>query len=602
MEKVGGARQYLVIDLASEQWDVRLIPEPVYARFPGGEALALHLWSRFAEDDYHEAPFDAPLIFTLGALAGSAAMCTSILTITGLSPQTHMVSSSTAIASFVSSLVSCGWQAVVLHGVARRQMTLHIDATSVRFNPSERLLQKRTAQTVRLLSERGESDSVLCIGPAGEQGVSFASIMHEGRALERSGFGAVMGKKHIKALIVSEGPYAYRAKNERQFSEAYKTIGLIVGSSSHVKRYQQAGPLLLLEHAQNRGFAAVENFTKRTDPRLFHLGSSECARKFALETISCNQCLLCCQRNVMRPGGKDTILPDAWEMLALGSNIGNYDPSIVMQLREECIDLGLHPVSTGVLLGCVMDAKRHNLLDDTISLQFGETAKIVDFIELIAEQSSGGKLFGRGVQHLLQSLQHERTTDIDCQIGGREMAPFDPRGAWGEALMIGLHEDVPFVPELLCDWLPTTSLNAKAEWVILQENYLAIMRSIGLCDELIIPLFFDGGGKARTTLLKLFSRFPSKAQGLIDLAPLAELFSGFTGISISPKQLLAVGRRTVQMRRKLQGEEALPARLPLRFLLDPESNCAEGATVPYTKLVARYRFLRALDLAALEEG
>ena len=207
MERVGGARQYLVIDLASEQWEVRLIPEPVYERFPGGEALALHLWSQFAKDDYHEAPSEAPLLFALGALAGSAALCTNTLTITGLSPQTHMVGSSTAMASFAPSLVSCGWQAVVLQGVARRQMTLHIDATSVRFNPSERLLKKRSSQAIRLVAEKN-TDSVLCIGPAGEQGVSFASIMHEGRALERNGFGAVMGKKHIKAMIVSAGPYA----------------------------------------------------------------------------------------------------------------------------------------------------------------------------------------------------------------------------------------------------------------------------------------------------------------------------------------------------------------------------------------------------------
>src|SRR5690554_4371706 len=181
------------------------------------------------------------------------------------------------------------------------------------------------------------------------------------------------------------------------------------------------------------------------------------------------------------------------------------------------------------------------------------------------------------------------------------MAPYDPRGAWGQALMLGLHEDTPFIPELLCEWLPTTDIHAKAEGVIMQENFLAIMRSISLCDEMMVPLLYDNGKLIRSSLLKLFSRFPSKARVLIDLAPLAQLLSGFTGIEVSTKQLLAIGRRTVHMRQRLQGLQSLPAPLPIRFLLEPESNCEEGVTVPYTKLVTRYQFLRTLDCASLEE-
>jgi len=599
MEKVGGARQYLVIDLATEQWEVRLLSESTYARYPGGESLALHLWSQFTESSSPVNPSQAPLILTLGSLAGSGAPCSNTLTITGLSATTHVVGSATAPASVASYVVACGWQAVVILGVARRQMTLHIDSESVRFVPSEKLLQKRTSQTVQLLSPEGD-EAVLCIGPAGEQGLPLAAIMHEGRAVERRGFGAVMGGKHIKALVISRGPYAFRAFDDRLFSEAIVSIEKRVSSSTYVKEYQQAGPLILLDLAKRRGFSAIDNVTKRTDPRLFHIGASECTRKFALERSACENCLLSCQRNVMRPGGQDTILPNAQEMMALGSNIGNYDPTVVMQLRERCIDLGLHPVSTGMLLGCIMDAVDRGFLDDVL-IRFGETSHLREFLESLVEQSSVQKRFGGGVVQFLRSLKQEHATVIDCQIAGREMAPYDPRGAWGQALMLGLHEDTPFIPELLYEWLPTTDIHAKAEWVIMQENFLAIMRSIGLCDEMMVPLLYDNGKLIRSSLLKLFSRFPTKARVLIDLAPLAQLLSGFTGIEVSTKQLLAIGRRTVHMRQRLQGLQSLPAPLPIRFLLEPESNCEEGVTVPYTKLVTRYQFLRTLDCASLEE-
>ena len=566
MEKVGGERQYLVIDLASEQWDVRLLPHAIYERYLGGEALAWYLWSQYADSDNVSEP-EGPICFTVGALTASDMPCSSTLSMVGMSPATNQVQSATATTSLADKIVSCGWQAIVIIHVARRQMSLHISSNDVLFKPSERLIGKGTLQSAQLLDDDCGA-GILTIGPAGERGVSSAALIHDQRAIERFGFGALLGKKHIKALVVAQGNFSYRPYDPQLFEQTKAVVAALLTSSTYATWYRKEGALFLLRRARQMGFAAIENVTKRTDPRLFHLGSDECSRKFALEDISCDGCFLNCHRSVMRPGGKDAILPDTHEMMALGSNLGNWDPALVIQWRSRCIDLGLHPVSSGMVIGSVLFAS-----EDRVPIN------IVKETPLLIEQLSRNAL----------------VCSDASQIQGRPMAPHDPRGSWGQALLLGLHEDYPLVPETVLSWVKPEDLRGKAEWVVLQENCLAILRSAGLCDQLLTPLIFEG---SRKSWLQASARVPKLVSRLLSLQPIAQLVFSFTGVCGEEHQIRAVGRRAIQMK---QSSGSIPAPIPERFLLDPKSNHASDATVPYRKLVDRYQFLRTLDLAHLEK-
>ncbi len=602
MTKVGGCRQYLVIDLATEQWAVHLIPASIAQKYLGGEALGLYLWSHHSSST--KTVDDEPLCFVLGALTGSSASCATTLTIVGRSPATGLVESSTKISPFSSSMVSCGWQAIILLGSARRQMTLHLFSDAVEFRPSERLIGKSTRETIYALRKE-PSSSILCIGPAGEQDVSFATIVDDDQALDRFGFGSTMGKKHIKALVVLDGEVTYQGSDPQQFDESYKEIHTQLKKSRFVERFSQSGPLYLLENAQQEGFAAVENVTKRTDPRIFHLSGAECARKFALEISSCEDCVLCCKRYVMRPGGKDTVLPGALEMMALGSNIGNYDSALVMLWRSQCIDLGLDPISTGMVIGCLMAVNDSGGSGNFPTIRFGDVEIVPKVIELIGHQVSQGVAFKLGSKAWLQSLtDSQKIHAYDCQVYGREMSPIDPRGAWGQALLLGLREDFPLVPELVLRWLPSSNGDLKADWVVFQENLLAMIRSLGLCDELIIPIIFEGASiRFRSRYLSWFYRGTiAKQKNLKGLHLFAQLISSFTGIEFNEKTVLDVGRRAILLKRKINGNDAYPARIPDRFLIDPESSHEESVTIPYTQLLSKYWLLRTLDLANIEVG
>ena len=604
MKKVGGGRQYLLIDLASEQWEVRLIPSADYDRYPGGEALGLHLWSMHSPASSNSTAAETPLCFACGALTGSTMMCSSSLSVVGQSPATNLVEADTTIVGAAEAMASCGWRAIVLTGIARRPMVLHVSSNSVDFIHSERLIGKTATETIQAL-QTGEAVSTMAIGPAGENAVAYACIVNDELPIDRHGFGAVLGEKHIKALTVDSGSMEVVPADSERFAASIAEISSILAKSPFVDEFKQKGPLGLIDKAMNKGFAAVDNNSKRTDPRLFHLSGKECARRFSLDATTCVDCPLSCQRKVMRPGGEDMVLPDAMGMMALGSNLGNYDPTVVMQWWQQCVDLGLHPVSTGMLLGWVMAAQAKSLLQTASLIRFGETDGISETIDSIARGTATGQQFAQGSQVFTQgSWDDALSSAIDSQVLGRGMLPVDPRGAWGEALLIGRGEDFPRVPEVVLDWLPNESTLAKAEWVVIQENLLAVMRSVGICPYLMVPLVFEAGTKRfHKMVLRLLARFPSISRSLVNLDSIADLLSSFSGVEASSPHLMDVGRRVVFLKQLVNDSpQSYPAEIPERFSSDPESNHEGDAIVPYRALVGRYRFLRALDLAKIEES
>jgi aldehyde:ferredoxin oxidoreductase len=583
MKQAGGGRQYLVIDLASEQWEVRLIPDAAYHTHLGGESLALYLWSAHADRDAAAGP----LCIACGAFTGSPAICSATLSFAGISPLTHLVESDTANSGFASALVSCGWRAIVITGIARRQMVVQVRSDAVEFVPSDRLIGKTVFETVRTLESEGDL-SVLAIGPAGERASLLSCAVNEGLPVERFGFGALLGMKHIKAITADHGPMEFAPVDLARFESAHERLSRRIRSSRFLSRFAVKGLLDIVDVAKEEGFAAVDGCSGRTDPRLFHLGPDECARKFSLDTDTIAPCPIGCRKKVMRPGGEDMPLPDAYGMMALGSNLGNYDVNLVMQWWHQAIFLGLHPVSTGMYLGDVMTRRSSAQEGELFPLVLGDTEAITQKLDAIA----------KGTIPISREILLAGTA-----VRGRPMLPVDPRGAWGEALLIGLGEDFPFVPEILLRWLPLASERMKVPWVVLQENLLSVVRSVGMCPYLILPLLWEGpGGTIGRKLTSGLSKVAPPALLSVSLDILAELASSLLGTEITADRLMDVGRRAVKYKRDSNGTEAYPAEIPERYLVDPESNHPDKVTVPYRRLVRQYRFHRALDLAKLGES
>jgi aldehyde:ferredoxin oxidoreductase len=120
----------------------------------------------------------------------------------------------------------------------------------------------------------------------------------------------------------------------------------------------------------------------------------------------------------------------------------------------------------------------------------------------------------------------------------------------------------------------------------------------------MVPLVFEAGTKRlHGMVLRLLAWFPLISQSLVKIDSIADLLSCFSGVKMSSAHLMDVGRRAVFLKQLINDSpQSYPAEIPERFSLDPESNHKGNAVVPYRALVQRYRFLRALDLAKIEES
>jgi aldehyde:ferredoxin oxidoreductase len=116
-------------------------------------------------------------------------------------------------------------------------MVLRIHADSVEFIPSERLIGKQVQETLDHIAFPNAC-STLVIGPGGENGVSFACVASAGTPLERRGFGALLGKKHIKAIVIENGPMSVAPVDRLGFGNALERLHRMVDSSAYVESIQ----------------------------------------------------------------------------------------------------------------------------------------------------------------------------------------------------------------------------------------------------------------------------------------------------------------------------------------------------------------------------
>lgn len=601
---IGVGRRYLIVDLSTEKWEVRLFSDREYRNYLGGEAMAIHLWRSLVDDPLAVDALgeDNPLCIVCGALAGTGTLCSSQVSLVAKSPLTSLLGTSTTGATFGLVLKKAGWDGVVLLGSSRRPMVLRIGPANVEFRTSERLIGLTSTETAEALKV-SETERMLCIGPAGENKVPFASIISDGYALDRGGLGAVLGAKRIKAIVFQEGDCEILPVDAHTMSKGQKGLEDILADSPYVKRLRDHGTLGVMDQALAAGFAPVDNFSKRTDPRLYHLNGKETSRRFSIELSACDLCPMECRRTIRLPQG-EYILPDYEIVSMLGSNLGNYDIQLVIKWYLRCIDCGLDPISTGNVLSWAMEAQQQGLVDWAGALAFGRTDSIEQTIESIALRKGIGLQLGLGVRGL--SLQYGGAS-FACHVHGLEMSAYDPRGAWGTGLLLGTGERFPFIPEVLFPRLVVSNAGSKVAWAVFQEDLVSALRALGCCPHLVVPVLIErfkvSTFSSRWSLWLswcLSTIFPR----LFSPRLFTQLVQGLAGFDMSEEELLRVGKRTALMKLDLalaMGEGKFPFSLPERFLLDPDTNHQQAVVIPYRRLSLMYRRLRAKDRKLMKE-
>jgi len=431
---LGYAGKILHIDLTKKKSRTKNLKEDFCTKYVGGNGFAIRLLYDNTKPLIDPLGPENTLVFAVGPFAGTMVPTSGKYIVQAKSPLTGFMGESVSSGMWGQNLKRAGYDAGVILGKAESRIYVFIDDETVQFRDAGDLWGKDALQTGQLIQEQigDENVSVASIGPAGEQLVKFANITNDTyRQAGRTGMGAVMGSKNLKAVAVRGSKkievhdldrlmetcrQLYKQCQEKA-TEGYRTYGTPQSVSVH--NYLAALPT---RNWQQATFELAENLS----------GEFLKAHYYA-KTIACSGCPIACDHLSMVKGKADEEIASVeFETIyALGSECGiGHFPSI-MEAAMLCDKLGIDTISAGVAVGWAMECYEKGLLTkndtDGIELSFGNQEALLQILKKIAYRESIGDLLAEGVKKASMKLG-KGSEHFAMHNKGLELPGYDVRG------------------------------------------------------------------------------------------------------------------------------------------------------------------------------
>jgi aldehyde:ferredoxin oxidoreductase len=434
----------LKVDLSTGSVTYEPLSEDLRHNFVGGRGINSKIL--YDATDSNTSPFapDNLLIFGTSPLSGTAAPSTPRCTVSAKSPLTGILGDANFGGFFGPALKACGFDHVVVTGKAEAPVLISIGNGKAEIQPAEHLWGRSTHQTETMIRQRanGKKVHIAAIGPAGEKLVHTACIVHGHNVAGRTGMGAVMGAKNLKAVVVSDGTGKPSIADPERFSRVSSRLRKKIQTSPFYPMfatYGMAGPLAIENESgilsvrnfqQAGGFETVEQVTCETIARDFYTGSK-----------SCFSCSVGCMKEWEVKSGpyaglKGTKIPEGCNA-PNGPNCGNaYAPSL-FKIYDLCNGYGIDVLDFGCLMASVMEWYEKGIItrEDTggLSFEWGNYESMIAMIPRIALREGFGAVLADGAVRAAQRIGRDAERYVSsCKgmiIGGQDI-----RGLKGTAL------------------------------------------------------------------------------------------------------------------------------------------------------------------------
>jgi aldehyde:ferredoxin oxidoreductase len=551
---------YLRVDLTRERVERVPLAETTLRHYLGGSGLGA--WLLLREGGAMADPLspDAPLIFAFSPLVGSPLTTSAKFAVVSRSPLTERINDALAGSGFAIMGKRCGGDAIVVTGIAAEPSVLVLDDGEMRLEPAGDLLGATCAETEQALRERlGAEYRVAAIGPAGERGVRYATISHDGRHAGRGGSGAVLGSKRIKAVAI-------RGTQRAEWAHPQTLVALSRDLSARsfgpaTAKYRELGTATNLLTFNRFGTLPTRNFQQGTFDRAEDLAPETLGAAYGRARASCVSCTIGCEHiygvhNGDQAGDAGDAGPgvrvEYESLFALGSLCGIGDGAAVLQAVRRCDELGIDTISTGGTIAFAMECVERGLLDEPW-LTFGSAAALHQAIELIGAREGLGALLAEGSRRAASAIG-QGSEAFAPHVKGLEMPGYEPRGLQTMALGLAVssrgadhNRSGAYEADFSNHVDRRAATTASVRLAIDTEDRAALMDSLILCK------FLRG----------VFADFHVEA---------AQMLRAVTGWDVTPEELRDSARRIVGTKRHvnvLAGWTRDEDTLPERFLREP---------------------------------
>ncbi len=549
----------LRVNLTKQRFSTQNLREDLVRKFVGGNGFGITFLFREVGKDVDPLASENKLIFATGPLTGTPIPVAVEFGVFAKSPLTGHLGESYSSGFFAPQLKRSGYDALIIEGRASKPVYLRIMDDDVRLEGAEDLWGRDCWETEEILrrKEASKDSGVLTIGPAGENMVRFACVTSDlHRQAGRTGLGAVMGSKRLKAIVV-KGSKEVEVAKPVELEDFVKEWTRKVLKSPKMKGLRAYGTPSLVVLENELGVMPTRNWRESLFEHAEEIGGEALRKLYVTRSVGClDMCPIACGKHTLvREGpykGTEVVGPENQTIYALGHNCGIGDLGAIIKANELCDRLGLDTMSTGCTLAFAMECYEKGRLTkedlDGIDLRFGNEEALMESIRKIAYREGFGNLLAEGVKALATKLGAE---DYAIQIKGLEPSGFDLRGLKGAALAYAvsnrggchLRGRVEFIELLgLVDRFKTES---KARLVKEREDLFTLLDSLIVC------------------------KF---AEPVFHMSLVAEAYSLVTGEDLTEKELLQAGERTVNLERLFISREGLSRKddtLPKRIMSEP---------------------------------
>ena len=422
----------LLVDLDKGSGTAEPIDEPVLRSYIGGAGLGTWLMHKFCPARVDPLDPRAPLMFVFSPLVGTPLTTSAKFAVVAKSPLTGRLTDALASSHFAIAGKLTGHDAIVLRGQFQEPSVVMIDHGSVHTEPAADLWGLPAAEAEARLRERhGPAWRVAAIGPAGERGVRYATISHDGRHAGRGGLGAVMGSKWCKAILVRAGTKVGSADRTGVLEAAKELRERSFGAAT--AKYRELGTMANLLAFNAVSTLPTRNFSAAQFEGAPALAAEEIADLRHLARNSCASCSIGCEHIYKGAGGKKVRM-EYENVFALGPLCGVSDADAVIAASARCDELGLDTISTGGTIAWAMECVERGLIDAPW-LRFGDPDALLRAIEEIGAREGLGKLLSLGSRAASQEVGLGSEA-FAAHVKGLELPGYEPRTL--QAMALGL--------------------------------------------------------------------------------------------------------------------------------------------------------------------
>lgn len=486
-----------------------------------------------------------------------------------------------------------GLDGLVVEGRADSPVYLWLNEEKIEIKDASDIWGKKTSEAAKEIKEKLDEPKakVACIGLAGENLVRFACVINNHGVGGRSGMGAVMGSKNLKAVVAKGTKEVEPAKPEKLDDFARELYGKIAKNG---RDFGKTGTVMVMEQCYELSEFGMRNWTKGTFEKISELSAEKINKKLSTTQEFCVNCPIGCHRKSKVEEPKkyayDGTGPEYETVGMMGPNCLIGDAKAIGYMGNLCDEYGIDTITMGSLIGFLMESYEKGWITkkelDGIEPEWGDADSAIDLIKKVAKREGFGSIMGEGIVKTAKSLG-SKAAQAAIHVKGMDIPAHDPRAVFSWAFTYATgpggarHQRGPSGWMGLGFWPKEFGVEEQDRHEMIKAPFIAAKYQdwAALCNSLVQCEFMVFGGMTVSDQIKLLNYV--------------------TGREFKTKDVMKFSERIFNLQRMFsvkhgvsRKDDTLPSRMfePLK-----EGGSAGVIPTPFEKGINKYYKIRGWD-------